>query len=327
MRKRSIKRKIKDMHSIVIYAMLTITMMIVVIPATLKIYISKTLADTTIEEAVYANVVDADSTPTAVLDYVALSPDMQYELLPQVIKPTTDKLLAKVDDVDDFNELLVGTDEELAEFYEFEKVGYTNANIDCFTRPNVKHTKLDGLPINTKIKYSKYNDDWYIGMYKDYIIFIRTKDISKSKLNYTVKPAWSGDRNKSYMDYRTITSRNSPQYKLQHYYATTDVTGIRVVDGRYCVALGSYYTHDVGRYVDVVLYNGTILPCIVGDCKANRDTLYNNSVGANGGVCEFIVHTQSLPRMVKRMGDCSYIDGWNAKVKEIRILNKNVFSR
>ena len=164
-------------------------------------------------------------------------------------------------------------------------------------------------------------------MYKDYIIFIRTRDISNSKLNYTVKPAWSGDRNKSYMDYRTITSRNSPQYKLQHYYATTDVTGVRVVDGRYCVALGSYYTHDVGRYVDVVLYNGTVLPCIVGDCKANRDTLYNNSVGANGGVCEFIVHTQSLPRMVKRMGDCSYIDGWNAKVKEIRILNKNVFSR
>ena len=119
MRKRSIKRKIKDMHSIVIYAMLTITMMIVVIPATLKIYISKTLADTTIEEAVYANVVSEDSIPTAVLDYVALSPDMQYELLPQVIKPSTDKLLAKIDDADDFNELLVGTDEELAEFYEF----------------------------------------------------------------------------------------------------------------------------------------------------------------------------------------------------------------
>ena len=226
MRKRSIKRKTKEMHSIVIYAMLTITMMIVVIPATLKIYSSKTLANTSIEESTDVTVVDEDAIPTAVLDYVALNPDVQYELLPQVIKPSTDKLLAKIDDADDFNELLVGTDEELAEFYEFEKVGYTNANIDCFTRPNVKHTKLDGLPINTRIKYSKYNDDWHIGMYKDYIIFIRTRDISNSKLNYTVKPAWSGDRNKSYMDYRTITSKNSPQYKLQHYYATTDVTGV-----------------------------------------------------------------------------------------------------
>lgn len=111
---------------------------------------------------------------------------------------------------------------------------------------------------------------------------------------------------KSYMDADTITSRNTDQYKLKAKYVLDPQTGIWTVDERYCIAVGSYYTQSIGTYIDVVMENGSILHCILGECKRNRDTDCTNRQNPNGSVVEFIVNTSSTPSMVRKMGDCSY---------------------
>lgn len=95
---------------------------------------------------------------------------------------------------------------------------------------------------------------------------------------------------KSYMDYRTITDTSSAQYSLQQRAYTDWNTGIRVVDGRYCIALGSYYTTVIGTYVDVILENGTVIPCILADCKDDAHTdIETHRQNPNGSVVEFVV--------------------------------------
>ena len=113
---------------------------------------------------------------------------------------------------------------------------------------------------------------------------------------------------KSYMDADTIRSRNTDQYKLKAKYIIDEQTGIWTVDGRYCIAVGSYYTRSIGTYIDVVMENGNVLQCILGECKRNRDTDYINRQNPNGSVVEFIVDISSMPTMVRKMGDCSYAD-------------------
>lgn len=113
---------------------------------------------------------------------------------------------------------------------------------------------------------------------------------------------------KSYMDADTIKSRNTEQYKLKAKYVIDEQTGIWTVDGRYCIAVGSYYTQSIGTYIDVLMKNGSTLHCILGECKRNRDTDHTNRQNPNGSVVEFIVNISSMPSMATKMGDCSYAD-------------------
>lgn len=132
---------------------------------------------------------------------------------------------------------------------------------------------------------------------------------------YLQKPAPGGSSFKPYMDANTLTSRGSDQYKLKTKYELDSKTGIWTVDGRYCVALGSYYTTEIGTYVDIVLANGTIIPCILADCKADQHTDSTNRQNPNGSVVEFIVNEGSLCRKARKRGDCSHsMDGWKGDV-------------
>lgn len=132
---------------------------------------------------------------------------------------------------------------------------------------------------------------------------------------------------KSYMPYTAITSTGSKQYKLQHQYAYTGNYGIRQVNDRYCIALGTYYTDQIGQELDLILENGVVIPCILADQKANVDTDSSNKITLhNGCVAEFVVDRSSLYRMAKRMGDISFCcDEWNSPVSKIRVYDRNVF--
>ena len=132
---------------------------------------------------------------------------------------------------------------------------------------------------------------------------------------------------KSYMDYRSITSTSSKQYKLQKLYAVNGDYGIRTVNGRYCIALGSHFTSNIGQYIDLVLANGTIIPCILADQKADIHTDKNNIVTLhNGCVSEFIVDTQCLDELAKKMGNISYCKNeWKSTVNKVIVYDKNVF--
>ena len=224
--------------------------------------------------------------------------------------------------------------------YKLEKTGYVTTTLNIREHPNTDSNKLGVYTVNMKVNYSIYSDEWVVIKRNGKYAYLNRKYISnkpvkikkkKSTTTTTVNSTYitktvMNDRRKSYMDYRCITSKSSRQYKLQYNYAYTGSNGVRMINGRYCVALGSYYSHNIGQYVDLILSNGTVIPCIVSDAKANRDTNSNNSVGRDGSVGEFIVDTSRLSSTVRRMGDVSYAsNGWNSNVVKIKIYNKNIF--
>ena len=236
----------------------------------------------------------------------------------EVLETETDSNPERVgDDEDLFDDYEEVTPEETVQEptieYDLDNIGYVGVSgLRVRENPDINSNVVEYLSYGDKIEYSIYDDEW----------LVINKYIIDTLPNYRAKSV-VGDKRKSYMDYTAITSKSSPQYKLQHKYAYTDDTGIRMVDGRYCIALGSYYTHRIGQYVDLVLENGEVIECIIGDQKDDRDTNSSNTIAHDGSATEFIVETKALPRMVRRMGDIGYTyDGWLSKVIEIRIYDK-----
>lgn len=209
-----------------------------------------------------------------------------------------------------------------------EYIGYLTANVNVRFNPSTDSEILDVYSFNKKIQYQKYNDEWVQISYRDGVAYIYAKYISDKKLEYVEYnvPITSGF--KSYMPYTAITSKSSPQYKLQQV-SYTGKYGIRQHENRYCVAIGTAFNADVGTYFDLILVNGTVIPCIVADIKADRHTDSNNMVTiANGCLTEFIVDSSALNRKAKRMGDISYCnEDWNSRVEKIRVYDKNVFRK
>ena len=209
-----------------------------------------------------------------------------------------------------------------------EYTGYLTSNMNVRSEPSTDSEILEVYPFNQKIQYQKYNDEWVEIQYKSGIAYICSEYISDEQLDYIeyIVPITSGF--KSYMPYTAITSKSSPQYKLQQS-TYTGTYGIRQYDNRYCVAIGTAFNADIGTYFDLILANGTVIPCIVADIKADRHTDSNNMVTiANGCLTEFIVDSSTLNRKAKRMGDISYCnEDWNSRVEKIRVYDKNVFRK
>lgn len=152
-------------------------------------------------------------------------------------------------------------------------------------------------------------------------------DLTSKYVSYESYDAPNNSGFKSFMDYRTITNTESQQYKLQQHYAYTGEYGIRMADSRYIVAIGTYFTPDIGQYFDIILENGTVIPCILGDQKADADTDSNNIITKhNGCMSEFIVDSYALNKDVKFYGDMSYcLKDWNSPIKTIKVYNRNIF--
>lgn len=130
---------------------------------------------------------------------------------------------------------------------------------------------------------------------------------------------------KTYMSFRTITDSTSKQYILQQK-AYTDEFGFRKIGNRYLVAIGTAFNASVGQYFDAELENGTIIECIVGDIKADKDTDKSNVFTTQGCCLEFIVNTKILEPLVKKMGDCSYLhEEWNSPCFQYKIYNLTEF--
>ena len=111
--------------------------------------------------------------------------------------------------------------------------------------------------------------------------------------------------------------------------AYTGDFGIRQVDGRFCVALGSRFTTSIGQYFDLILANGTVIPCVLGDAKsdAHTDATHIFTV-ANNCCSEFIIDRNAASSTVLKMGNCSWAcDEWKSPVKTIRVYEKNVFAQ
>lgn len=209
-------------------------------------------------------------------------------------------------------------------------LGYVKGdNLNVRKEPNTDSEILDVIPFNKKIKYSNYNKDWLKIKYNKKIAYVYKKYISKKKIKYTdySVPNYSGY--KSWMDYGTITMDGSKQKRLQSEYAYTGNYGIRQINGRYCVAIGSYFTTEVGTYFDLILENGEVIPCILADRKDDSDTDSDNIFTSdNGCATEFVVDEEALKYSALNNGDISSCcEEWDSPVKTIRIYKKNIFDK
>lgn len=136
---------------------------------------------------------------------------------------------------------------------------------------------------------------------------------------------------KTYMGYRAVTDTSSAQYKLLNSEECyTDENGLRKIGERYCIAVGSGYCKTIGTKIDLVLEDGTIVKCILGDAKSDRHTDeathtyhvggYENGVyyEGDGSVAEFIVDSNVFRS--HNSGSVSWIDGLGGKIIKVVVL-------
>lgn len=226
------------------------------------------------------------------------------------------------------NETTDVLDKPEAEQVTYDIIGYTTASLNVRSEPNTDCDIYEVFPSFTQIQfaYIEDNPEWVTFQYGEVQAYLYKEYVAEG-LPYEAKPA-ENDTRKSYMDWRKITRKTSKQYELQKDHGYTTSNGVRAANGRYCIALGSYYTQTIGQYVDVVLENGIVLPCILGDVKQDIHTTNNHSIGLDGGVVEFIVDTRKLPELARKMGDVSYISNeWKSNVVEVRVYYNNLFDQ
>ena len=112
---------------------------------------------------------------------------------------------------------------------------------------------------------------------------------------------------KSWMDWRSITYRNSRQWRMQQIAYTCD-DGFRRVEGLYMIALGTYFLYGgVGDVFDITLSSGVTFRGVVGDIKCDRHTDPTNRFHlVDGSVVEFIVDREVMCRSILSRGDIAF---------------------
>ena len=207
-----------------------------------------------------------------------------------------------------------------------QQEGWTTTTLNVREEPNIDSSILDTLPFNTYIKYYEYNDEWAEIAFDDGQAYVNRNYISDEECEFVMYDVPKTRGFKSYMPYTAITNKKSKQYKLQQI-ASTGAYGIRVVDSRYLVAIGTAFNAEVGTYIDLILEDGFVIPCIVGDVKSPRHTDSSNMITMhNGCVSEFIIDSKALHKSIKKSGDVSSCnENWNGCVRAIIVYDKNVW--
>lgn len=130
---------------------------------------------------------------------------------------------------------------------------------------------------------------------------------------------------KSYMAYTAVTTKSSAQYKLlngENAY-TDPTTGLRMADGRYCIALGTGYCSKIGTKIDLVLENGNVIKCILGDIKSDSHTDSTHRYHLmDGSVAEFIMDKAIFSQKKDNSGTVNWIDGFDGKILKVVIINE-----
>lgn len=188
--------------------------------------------------------------------------------------------------------------------------------------PNKDAEVIDKLSFNEKVSASILDNGWAKLENKDG--YIKAEYLNSEELSYIDYDAPVTSGFKSYMPYNVFSSKSN-QYKLQQK-CNTGNYGIRQYNGRYCVALGSHFNAEIGQYFDLILENGTIMPCVMADQKADCHTDSTNIVTvANGCMTEFVVDYSILDSDAKCMGDISYCNNeWKSRVVTVRIYEEKV---
>lgn len=172
---------------------------------------------------------------------------------------------------------------------------------------------------------STIDDDWFTIETSTASGYVQSKYITPGGLDYKVTrmPKTSGF--KSFMYSSSITSWNPAKVKKL---ARVGKYGILTVNDRYCVAVGTAVGSRVGQYIDVVLNNGTVLPCIMCDTKDPKDCDTTKLVTRNGCCTEFVVDKLQLDKRARAAGSLSAVSKkWKSPVAEIRVYPYNVLHK
>lgn len=125
---------------------------------------------------------------------------------------------------------------------------------------------------------------------------------------------------KSWMPY-TMLSKKSLNYKTIKEDGYIDENGLCRIKEYYCVALGSYYSTELGDLFKVTLDNGNEFIFITMDHKADIHTDSNNQITVKSGcMTEFIVDKNKLNKQIKISGTVSSLDcfdGLYIKIEKI----------
>lgn len=130
---------------------------------------------------------------------------------------------------------------------------------------------------------------------------------------------------KTYMTYTSVTAKNSNQYKLLYSDEcyTDELTGLRMVGERYCIAVGTGYCSEIGTKIDLVLDNGNVVKCILGDVKADVHTDETNRFHAvDGSVAEFIVDSDVYDELCNGSGNVNWIDGLDGTIVKVVVFDE-----
>ena len=139
---------------------------------------------------------------------------------------------------------------------------------------------------------------------------------SKKQANPVYGTSWGSM--KSYMSYKAITNTRSKQYQLQQLAVTDPTTGIRTIDGDYCIAIGSGWGCAVGDRILVTLQDGKTFNAIVADAKADAHTNSDNKTTTHdNSVVEFVVDIPALPTSVRTSGNVGTLDQFSGGVVSI----------
>lgn len=144
--------------------------------------------------------------------------------------------------------------------------------------------------------------------------------LEKYETKPVAKPVYSTSWGsmKSYMSYKAITNTRSKQYQLQKQAVTDPTTGIRTVNGDYCVAIGSGWGCGIGDRILVTLQGGKTFNAIVADAKADAHTNSDNKTTTHDrSVVEFVVDIPALPRSVRISGNVGTLDQFSGGVVSI----------
>lgn len=196
--------------------------------------------------------------------------------------------------------------------------GWASTRVNVRKEPNTDSEILKTLEFNEKIEYQLYNDEWVKINHNGTSAYVYKKYVSKNINKYVEYSVPSNSGFKSYMSYKAITNKNSKQYKLQQK-AYTGNYGIRMVNDRYCIALGTHFNKDIGTYCDLILKNGTVIKCVLGDIKSSAHTYEDNITSFNGCISEFIIDSEHLNKAAKTSGDISSCNkAWDSPVVKIK---------
>lgn len=196
--------------------------------------------------------------------------------------------------------------------------GWLNDTSNIRLEPSLESEVIEVLPIGTEILYCEADDTWNYIKLDETIAYVNNELVSTSEIKFYTEHYTPYSERMSFMSYKSVTSTTSNQYKLQQI-AYTGNFGIRQVNGRYCIAVGTAYTTQIGQYLDLLLENGVVIPCILADCKADIHTDETNRITVHdGSLVEFVVDVSSLESNAKLMGNIHYAcDEWNSRVVKI----------